>query len=77
MTETAVKAKLSQLLALKVVQPNEVQVYYYLKVLHTTLPKHLCSSLADAQLGAMAEHVESELNKLDMNETDDEKESGG
>lgn len=47
-----------------VVEQQEVQVYYYLEVLHTPLPAGLCSHASDGALNAMVEHVKKELNKL-------------
>lgn len=70
------KKQLARLQHAKRVSPFEASVYFYLKVLHSTLPDHLCGH-RPTELDSAVEHVERELLRLESEDEDEQSRRAG
>ena len=70
------KMQLARLQHMRRVSSFEASVYFYLKVLHSTLPDYLCGHRA-TELDQAVEHVERELLKLRSEDEDEQSRRAG
>jgi hypothetical protein len=70
------KMQLARLQHMGRVNSFETNVYFYLKVLHSALPDHLCGHRS-TELDRAVEHVERELMKLESEDGEEESRRAG